>query len=121
MTERNDEMQMTWSVAEEQLISETMAADGLARIEAVHRLRRSWRVGGDRPPGWPERRKMPESNPRYGQAVEENRLECPATAGLLHAEASTPTFAGSEMGRLPKPASIRQARWRRKRRLAKAA
>jgi hypothetical protein len=109
-------MEISWNAAEEQLIAETMA-DGLSRIGAIQRLRSSWWIGETPPPMSRERRRMPKENPRYGQAVKEPTQElpeAPTQASFLGGEASTSTDTRLGAKRLQKAASIRQARWRAK-------
>ena len=109
-------METNWNAAEEQAIAETMAG-GLGRIEAIRRLRSSWLIGETPPPMSREGRKMPKGNPRYGQTVKEptqDRPEAPARASLSGAKASTSTDTRFGPGRLQRPASVRQARWRSK-------
>ena len=113
-------MEASWNAAEEQAIGETMAG-GLGRIEAIRRLRSSWRIGETRPPMSREGRRMPEYNPRRGQTAQDataDRPEALTQASLLGGKASTAVPARLETKRLPKTASIRQARWRAKRKQA---
>jgi hypothetical protein len=53
-------MELSWNAAEEQMIAETMT-EGFSRIEAIRRLRISWRIGETPPPMWPAGR--PKPNP----------------------------------------------------------
>jgi hypothetical protein len=119
-------MEANWNAAEEKAIAETMAG-GLGRIEAIRRLRSSWLIGETSPPMSREGRKMPKENPRYGQTVEDatqDRPEALTQASFLGGKASTSTGTRLEARRLQRPASIRQARWRAKKKepvLAQAA
>jgi len=60
-------MEAGWAAQEEKLIAEAMAS-GLRRVQAIRRLRSSWRIGETPPPLWPSSRPMPEGNPRHGIA-----------------------------------------------------
>jgi hypothetical protein len=109
-------METTWNAAEEKSIAETMAG-GLGRIEAIRRLRSSWRIGETPPPMSREGRKMPKENPRYGQTVEDatqHRPEAITQPSFLGGKASTSTCTRLDPKRLQRPASLRQARWRAK-------
>jgi hypothetical protein len=109
-------MELSWNLAEEQMIAETML-DGLGRIEAIRRLRSSWLIGETAPPMSREGRKMPKGNPRHGQPVEDATQDCPEAqtqASFLSAQASTVVSTRLDARRLQRPASIRQARWRAK-------
>ncbi len=109
-------MELSWNAAEEKSIVETMAG-GLGRIEAIRRLRSSWMIGETPPPMWTEGRAMPKQNPRYGQTVED-AMRYPSGAQMqgtfLSAEASTSPVTRFDPKRLQRPASVRQARWRAK-------
>jgi hypothetical protein len=107
-------MEASWNAAEEKSIAETMA-EGLSRIEAIRRLRSSWLIGETPPPMSREGRRIPKGNPRHGQAIEDaaqNRVETPTQASFLGGKASTLTETRLGAKRLPKAASIRQAKWR---------
>jgi hypothetical protein len=109
-------MELSWNAAEEQMIAETMT-EGFSRIEAIRRLRSSWRIGETTPPMWTEGRAMPKENPRYGQTVED-AMRYPSGAQMqgtfLSVEASTSPVTRLDPKRLQRPASVRQARWRAK-------
>jgi len=68
-------MEPGWNEAEEKAISEMMA-DECGRIEAIRRLRSSWRIGETAPPMWSQGRTMPKENPRYGTAALSKSMEC---------------------------------------------
>jgi hypothetical protein len=53
-------MELSWNAAEEQMITEAIT-EGFSRIEAVRRLRSSWRIGETPPPMWPAERPKPNS------------------------------------------------------------
>ena len=116
-TSLNPETDKGWTPEEEQVISSSMLEQTCGRMDAIRRLRSSWRIGETRPPLSRERRKMPKANPRFGQAVEaatENPPEASTQASFMTGEASTPPTTRLEASRLPKAASMRQARWRAK-------
>ena len=80
-------------------------------------MQRDHRHGFFFPQVWTEGRAMPKENPRYGQTVEDTTQERPEAsmqASFLGEKASTSTGTRLEAKRLQRPASIRQARWRAK-------
>jgi hypothetical protein len=114
-------METSWNEAEERLTAETMAS-GLSRIAAIQRLRRKWLVGETAPPGWKAGRPMPEENPRFQtiKDLAQDRSDTLAKPSLLGAEASTRSGKRLTALRLRKAASLRQARWRAKKKEAAA-
>jgi hypothetical protein len=129
----NPETGKGWTPEEEIVITNIMGEQSCDRMEAIRAARRRWIIGETRPPGWPEGRRMPKSNPWYVQGASQDGSKSgqPAenvhglfVAGLAIASDANPP---RKRGRPPVSdewkrdmANGRKARWRAKKQIAAA-
>jgi hypothetical protein len=135
MNSRNQATGKGWTPEEERAIAETVAMDGISRLDAIRRLRSSWLIGETAPPGSRPRRAMPKANPNKVSAAAQDGLISGAKGVSSHfqpvieqGQASEPKadFSVYKPGRgRPRAsqeqkranATARQARWRDKKAL----